>query len=128
MIPVPNPGLAATSNGVARAPTRKPYDIPCDRRVCHSVVDYMAESHSVTLSLADLSRFCGYTPTQLIRCFNNTLGISPHACLTQIRLHMACRLLLLGERIADIAASVGFYDQSPLNKHFKAQGRSRRLL
>lgn len=57
-------------------------------------------------------------PTHLIRAFTRRYGIAPHAYLTGRRIDRARRLLLAGRRPAEVAASVGFYDQSHLNRHF----------
>ncbi|MET9518400.1 AraC family transcriptional regulator [Streptomyces sp. NPDC002994] len=57
-------------------------------------------------------------PTHLIRCFTQAYGLPPHAYLTGKRIDRARRLLLAGRRAADVATSVGFYDQAHLNRHF----------
>ena len=61
----------------------------------------------------------GLTTFQLIGLFKRTVGLTPHAYLTQVRLNMACRHLRHAPVLADVATGVGFYDQSALNKHFK---------
>jgi AraC-like DNA-binding protein len=101
------------------APITKPEDAPQDKAVVQLVIEFMLEHYGDDLALDDLARLCGLTPFQLIRCFNKTVGLPPHAYLTQIRLKMACRLLREGVPMADVALAVGFYDQSALNKHFK---------
>ncbi|MBT2453065.1 AraC family transcriptional regulator [Streptomyces sp. ISL-43] len=57
-------------------------------------------------------------PTHLIRCFKQTYGLPPHVYLTGRRIDRARRLLLAGRRPADVATTVGFYDQAHLNRHF----------
>ena len=61
----------------------------------------------------------GLTTFQLIGLFKRTVGLTPHAYLTQVRLGMACRHLRHAPVLAEVATAVGFYDQSALNKHFK---------
>ena len=61
----------------------------------------------------------GLTTFQLIGLFKRTVGLTPHAYLTQVRLGMACRQLRRSPVLAEVATAVGFYDQSALNKHFK---------
>ena len=70
-------------------------------------------------ALEDLAAEVGLTTFQLIGLFKRTVGLTPHAYLTQVRLSMACRHLRHSPVLADVATAVGFYDQSALNKHFK---------
>jgi AraC-like DNA-binding protein len=57
-------------------------------------------------------------PTHLIRCFTQAYGLPPHTYLTGRRIDRARRLLLAGQRPADVATAVGFYDQAHLSRHF----------
>jgi AraC-like DNA-binding protein len=61
-----------------------------------------------------LSRF------QLVRLFNQRVGMPPHAFLVQLRLARACRLLRSGSSIAAAAVDSGFFDQSALTRHFRS--------
>ena len=61
----------------------------------------------------------GLTPFQLIVAFKRTLGLTPHAYLTQLRLGAALHTLQAGQSVVEAALASGFYDQSALNKHFK---------
>jgi AraC-like DNA-binding protein len=83
------------------------------------VKDRMRTEHANDLRLEDLAKGVGLTTFQLIGLFKRTTGLTPHAYLTQVRLSMACRRLRHSQAIADVAADVGFYDQSALTKHFK---------
>ncbi|MDO3703141.1 AraC family transcriptional regulator [Micromonospora sp. C28SCA-DRY-2] len=58
-------------------------------------------------------------PTHLVRAFTRTYGLPPHSYLTGRRIELARRLLLTGQRPAEVAAAAGFYDQSHLTRHFK---------
>jgi AraC-like DNA-binding protein len=55
----------------------------------------------------------------LIRSFTARYGLAPHAYLIGRRVDAARKLLLQGMRPADVAAAVGFYDQSRLTLHFR---------
>ncbi len=55
----------------------------------------------------------------LIRSFTAAYGVSPHAYLVGKRVQAARDLLLQGMRPAEVASTVGFYDQSHLARHFK---------
>ena len=79
----------------------------------------MHADYASDLRLEDLADEIGLTTFQLIGLFKRTVGLTPHAYLTQVRLNMACRRLRHAPALADVATSVGFYDQSALNKHFK---------
>ena len=79
----------------------------------------MRADYASNLQLEDLASGAGLTTFQLIGLFKRTVGLTPHAYLTQIRLNMACRRLRHAPVLADVATAVGFYDQSALNKHFK---------
>jgi AraC-like DNA-binding protein len=59
------------------------------------------------------------TPAHLVRTFHHTFGLPPHAYLLGRRIEAARHLLLAGEPIAQVAAGVGFVDQSHLTRHFK---------
>ncbi|NEC11831.1 AraC family transcriptional regulator [Streptomyces sp. SID8014] len=58
-------------------------------------------------------------PAHLVRAFVTAFGIAPHRCLTTPRVGRARRLLLDGLPPGEVAVAAGFYDQSPLNRHFK---------
>jgi AraC-like DNA-binding protein len=58
-------------------------------------------------------------PAHLVRTFHHAFGLPPHAYLLGRRIEAARHLLLAGEPIAQVAASVGFVDQSHLTRHFK---------
>lgn len=90
-----------------------------DTAVFRRVRDRMREEYSSELRLEELAADAGLTTFQLIGLFKRVTGLTPHAYLTQVRLHMACRRLRHGPVLADVAAAVGFYDQSALNKYFK---------
>ena len=57
-------------------------------------------------------------PGHLVRSFTATFGLPPHRYLVGRRVEQARRLLLDGRRPAEVAAEVGFHDQSHLHRHF----------
>jgi AraC-like DNA-binding protein len=83
------------------------------------VIALMRERYAETLTLEQMSAPVGLTPFQLIGLFKRSVGLTPHAQLTQLRLKAATRALRTGATLADAAVGAGFYDQSALNKHFK---------
>ena len=58
-------------------------------------------------------------PAHLVRMFSREFGISPHQYLTGRRVDLARRLLLDGMPPSTAAVTVGFCDQSHLNRTFK---------
>jgi AraC-like DNA-binding protein len=71
------------------------------------------------IALVDAAATLGVSPTHLVRAFGAEYGIAPHRYLTGRRLDRARRLLLAGERAADVAVAVGFHDQAHLTRHFR---------
>ena len=92
---------------------------PSDRELVARVRERMRAEYASDLRLEELAAGVALTTFQLIGLFKRTVGLTPHAYLTQIRLGMACRQLRHQPVLAEVAAAVGFYDQSALNKHFK---------
>jgi AraC-like DNA-binding protein len=92
---------------------------PRDQVLVNRVIEVMRARHAEDLGLEELARDIGLTTFQLIGLFRRTVGLTPHAYLTQIRLGAACRGLRQGLPIADVATAAGFYDQSALTRHFK---------
>ncbi|MBV8394551.1 MAG: AraC family transcriptional regulator [Alphaproteobacteria bacterium] len=92
---------------------------PRDRILLDRAIERMRSDYAADLRLEKLAASVGLTTFQLIGLFKRTVGLTPHAYLTQIRLGAACRRLRRSTSPAEVAAAVGFYDQSALNKHFK---------
>jgi AraC-like DNA-binding protein len=92
---------------------------PRDRALLDKVTERMRTDYANDLRLEELAAGVGLTTFQLIGLFRRTVGLTPHAYLTQVRLGMACRRLRHSQAIADVATDVGFYDQSALTRHFK---------
>lgn len=91
-----------------------------DEAVVARVAKRLASQHAESgLTLNEMGLWVDMTPFQLISLFKRTLGLTPHAYLTQLRLKAAIRQLKAGAPIADAALASGFYDQSALTRHFK---------
>ncbi|NEA50584.1 AraC family transcriptional regulator [Streptomyces sp. SID10815] len=74
----------------------------------------LAEPPTLERLAADL----GVSPFALLRAFRNAYGMPPHSWLTDVRVRRARRLLDAGSAPAEVAAAVGFTDQSHLSRHF----------
>ncbi len=92
---------------------------PTDAAALAPVLELVRDCHADSLTLEQMGASAGLTPFQLIVAFKRTLGLTPHAYLTQLRLRAALRRLNAGLPVAEAALASGFYDQSSLNKHFK---------
>lgn len=71
------------------------------------------------VGLEDAARRLNVHRVHLVRSFAREFGMPPHRYLTGRRVELARRRLLAGDRPAEVAAAVGFYDQSHLARHFK---------
>lgn len=100
-------------------PHYRPRSAGDERRIVARLIDYLSAHFSQDVTLSQLAGLAGMTAFHVIRCFNRETGLSPHAYLNQLRLREARRLLAAGQRPAAVALTVGFYDQSALNRHFR---------
>ncbi|MCU0569022.1 MAG: AraC family transcriptional regulator [Oculatellaceae cyanobacterium Prado106] len=102
----------------------------------HRVRDYLHDHATESVSLKELAAIAQLTPLRLLRSFQRTFGLPPHAYLIQLRVAIAKQRLaelafLKAEgdagvndgrspgSIAEVAYEAGFTDQSHLNRHFK---------
>lgn len=76
-----------------------------------------AGGHSVSLS--DISAELGLSQWHFSRQFRRTTGLSPYQFLIRSRVERARSLLESGRSVADVAALIGFCDQSHMHRHFK---------
>jgi AraC-like DNA-binding protein len=72
-----------------------------------------------TLDLEALAREVGLSRFQALRAFKRAFGLPPHAYRLRKKVAVARRSLRAGARVADVAASCGFVDESHLGRHFK---------
>lgn len=71
------------------------------------------------LNLEYLSERICLNKYHLIRKFKKQVGLTPHKFLIQNRIRKSQRLLRSGWKVADVAAEMGFYDQSHFIKSFQ---------
>jgi AraC family transcriptional regulator len=91
-------------------------------RAVSDVLAFIHANYARELPLTDMAEAVRVSPFHLARLFKRSLGVSPHQYLIQVRVNSARWLLSAGsgERsLADVAAAVGFADQSHLTRHFK---------
>jgi AraC-like DNA-binding protein len=90
-----------------------------ERYAVSIMVDYLHDNLPNNITLEELSQLTQLSTYHLLRVFRNAMGLPPHAYLNQLRIYRAKSLLLGGAPPADVAAQVGFADQSHLTRLFK---------
>jgi AraC-like DNA-binding protein len=87
--------------------------------IAHRLRDWIDAQFCEKVTLRDASDTLHAHPAHLVRMFSREFGISPHQYVTGRRVDLARRLLLDGMAPSVAAATVGFYDQSHLTRHFR---------
>jgi AraC-like DNA-binding protein len=90
----------------------------------HPALAHALASHSTARSptrIADIQRESGYSPRHFIALFRSTVGLTPKHYYRVKRFTAVLRRLAAGNAasLADIAASVGYSDQSHLTREFQ---------
>jgi AraC family transcriptional regulator len=91
-------------------------------RAVSDALSFIHANYARELSLADLAEAVHLSPFHLTRVFKQSLGVSPHQYLIQVRVNSARGLLSAGSgqrSLAEVATAVGFADQSHFTRHFK---------
>lgn len=81
--------------------------------------DYFMAHLDQKVSLENLSSLCNLSPSQLLRQFKKTIGMTPYAWLARLRLEHAMALLKAGFNSTEVAYLVGFFDQAHFANTFK---------
>lgn len=71
------------------------------------------------VSVGELAAIAGFSPYHFIRIFNKTVGMTPYAYASQLRVIRARNCLLAGDSISDAAVQSGFSDQAHMTRQFK---------
>jgi AraC-like DNA-binding protein len=83
------------------------------------VKSYLHDHFQNQVTLEELAKVAGLNRAYLIRTFKKTMGLPPHAYLTQLRLSEAKKQLARNVPIAQVALNTGFADQSHFSRAFK---------
>lgn len=85
-----------------------------------NAVKFIQFNYSHEIGIDDIAQAVGISRSHLYRVFMNNTGCSPIDYLTQYRIDEACALLKNSSlSIAEIAVSVGFFDQFYFSRVFK---------
>lgn len=98
-----------------------PAPAPLDERAVR-VLRYIDEHLDRAIGVDDIARVIDLSTFHFSRAFKRWTGESPHRYLLRQRLERAQRLVVTSDMpFAQIARSLGFYDQSHFGHHFKRQ-------
>jgi AraC-like DNA-binding protein len=81
--------------------------------------EYLHEHCAETVRLEQLASAAGLSRFHFLRAFSQAVGLPPHRYLIRVRVERARALLGQGMSVAEVAAALGFADQSHLSRHFK---------
>lgn len=98
---------------------RAPEPVYPDTRLALQARDWLIAHHAENPGLQQLAQSLNSDRFRLSRLFQAHWGLPPHAWLVQWRLSQARRRLAQGQPVADVAAALGFADQSHLGRWFK---------
>jgi AraC-like DNA-binding protein len=92
---------------------------PARPDVAHQLRELIDAGFRDKVTLRQASEAIHAHPAHLVRMFSREFGISPHQYLTGRRVDLVRTLLLDGVPPSTAAATVGFFDQSHLNRSFR---------
>jgi AraC-like DNA-binding protein len=99
--------------------TGAPEAEPARPDIAHQLRELIDAGFRDKVTLRQASEAIHAHPAHLVRMFSREFGISPHQYLTGRRVDLARTLLLDGVPPSTAAATVGFFDQSHLNRSFR---------
>ncbi len=91
---------------------------PSARRIAPALAA-IARDPARSWSSRELAQLCGYHPTYFAEIFREATGLSPKAYTMRERIACAKRLLLTGERITEIAETLGYGDVHYFSRSFR---------
>lgn len=112
--------VSRVSRGLSRHARRDgDYAEPLSLHRMNLAREYLCDNCARTVRSEELERVTGLDRYAVARQFRQIFGTSPHRYLIMRRLVRARQMITQGLRLADIATSVGFADQSHLTRQFK---------
>jgi AraC-like DNA-binding protein len=94
---------------------------PAGREPLHvqRIKEYLQANLASKVRLQQLADLTGLSKAYVIRSFTHLVGMPPHEWLLQMRIEVARKRLQQGCDISDLAADLGFADQSHFHRRFK---------
>ena len=92
---------------------------PVENEAAETLKAYLEDHYWENISLEQMAQVVNLTKYHLIRIFQRSYDMPPHAYMTQLRLSQAKEMLKDGMDISTVAISLGFYDQSHFSHVFK---------
>ncbi len=105
---------------VPRLETRADRKDPKPPRAIRKAHEFLHAHFDEEIPLSTLAGLADMHEVSFVRAFRRAFGIPPHRLQTELRVRSAKRLLDRGATGAEVAALVGFHDQSHLTRHFKS--------
>lgn len=85
------------------------------------VVQYIDDNLTSKMTLAELASIAGVSRFHFVKLFRNTIGLTPMAYIERTRVRRAQQMLRRHElSIAEVAAALGFFDQSHFARRFRS--------
>ena len=98
----------------------RPHNASSSNQYVLNAIKYIQFNYSHDISIDDVAKSVGVSRSHLYRLFMLNVGKSPIDYLTEYRINEACKLLRAGNlSIAEVAISVGFFDQFYFSRVFK---------
>lgn len=98
---------------------KQPQEKCLGRMTLRKLRDFLMANIAEPVRLTQLAELCDLSPTQFQRRFKSTVGMTPYAWFTRLRLEQALKLLKDQRSVTDVTFQVGFYDQAHFSKAFK---------
>lgn len=89
-------------------------------RVAQETKDYIDSPNTLTFDMARISRLLGYTREHITRCFVSAYRVTPKQYYNGRRMSLALQKLMGGERVNEVAVSLGYATPYSFSKAFKA--------
>jgi AraC-like DNA-binding protein len=101
-------------------PAIVPVEAATEKRCVVRAKDYLAQHVDAPVRLRELADHVGLSPYYFLRTFKKATGLPPHCYLNLLRVQRARAMLRAGEPAVQVAAALGFVDQSHLSRRFKS--------